>query len=71
MSANIEDKLDSKKLAEPLIQSQSSLEKKVEELFTAMVQKHVPERILNQFKVQLIKKDDSAALDELTNMSDD
>lgn len=36
-----------------------------------MVQKHVPERILNQFKVQLIKKDDSAALDELMNMSDD
>lgn len=71
MSANLEEKLDAKRIADPFIASHNTLEGKIEELFTAMVQKHVPERILNQFKVQLIKKDDSAALDELTNMSDD
>lgn len=71
MSANLEEKLDAKRIADPFIASHNTLEGKIEELFTAMVQKHVPERILNQFKVQLIKKDDSAALDELTSMSDD
>ena len=70
LSSNLEEKLDAKRLAEPLIGSQASLEQKIEELFTAMVQKHVPERILNQFNVKLIKKDDSAAIDELTNMPD-
>lgn len=68
LNTNIESKLHPDYLAKHIGKPVEELQKKVEEMFISQVQKNVPENILNQFDIKLIKKDDTNALKQLESM---
>jgi hypothetical protein len=68
ISGSMEEKLNPDYLSKHIGKPVEDLQRKVEELFVAQVQKNVPENILNQFDIKLIKKDDTNALKQLESM---
>ena len=68
LTSNLEEKLHPDYLSKHIGKPVEELHKKVEELFIAQVQKNVPDNILNQFDIKLIKKDDTEALKKLESM---
>jgi hypothetical protein len=67
----MEQKLSPEYLNEHMSKPITELHKKIEDLFISMVNKNVPDNILNQFDIKLTKKDDTEALKELEDMIKD
>lgn len=68
LAGSMDEKLNPDYLSKHIGKPVEDLQRKVEELFVAQVQKNVPENILNQFDIKLIKKDDTNALKQLESM---